>query len=49
MQLLAEMPPEEVAALPPQKREMRQRWLEGKAFGEVRTRRCATSLTSVPD
>jgi hypothetical protein len=29
MQWLAEMSPQEVAALPPQKREMRRRWLEG--------------------
>jgi hypothetical protein len=37
MQWLAEMSPQEVAALPPQKREMRRRWLEGNARGEVRT------------
>jgi hypothetical protein len=38
MQWLAEMSPQEVAALPPQKREMRRRWLEGNAVrGEVRT------------
>ena len=29
LQELAEMSPEEVAALPPQKRELRRRWLEG--------------------
>jgi hypothetical protein len=36
VQWLAEMSPQEVAALPPQKREMRRRWLEGNARGEVR-------------
>jgi len=37
LQWLAEMSPEEVAALPPQKREMRRRWLEGDIRHEVRT------------
>jgi len=37
MQWLAEMPPQEVAALPPKKREMRRRWLEGDTRDEVRT------------
>jgi hypothetical protein len=36
MQRLAEMSPQEVAALPPQKREMRRRWLESDTRGEVR-------------
>jgi hypothetical protein len=36
MQWLAEMSPQEVAALPPQKREMRRRWLEGNTREEVR-------------
>jgi hypothetical protein len=36
MQWLAEMSPREVAALSPQKREMRRRWLEGNARGGVR-------------
>jgi hypothetical protein len=37
LQWLAEMSPQEVAALPPQKREMRRRWLEGDTRGDVRT------------
>jgi hypothetical protein len=36
LQQLAEMSPEGVAALPPQKREMRRRWLEGNARYGVR-------------
>jgi hypothetical protein len=37
LQQLAEMTPQEVAALPPRKREMRRRWLEGNTGGNVRT------------
>ena len=36
MQRLAEMSPQEVAALPPQKREMRRRWLDGDTRYGVR-------------
>jgi hypothetical protein len=36
LQQLAEMSPPEVAALPPQKREMRRRWLEGDSRYGVR-------------
>jgi hypothetical protein len=37
MQWLAEMPPQDVAGLPPRKREMRRRWLEGDTCDGVRT------------